>query len=138
MNRRLLRSLSRDQIKDLQLQKLSKLIDQVRQKNKFYADLWKSFPETVTWEWFTQLPTFDKRDLVTTSPSSSDVMTGQSHSSAPNWLLSGNHTFTTDQYVRAHRTSGTSGRPMMVLDTAEDWQWWLDTWQYVLDSANVD
>jgi phenylacetate-CoA ligase len=26
---------------------------------------------------------------------------------------------------------------MAVLDTAEDWQWWLDGWQFVLDAAEV-
>ena len=32
-----------------------------------------------------------------------------------------NLTFPIDQYTRFHRTSGTRGRPMVVLDTAEDW-----------------
>jgi phenylacetate-CoA ligase len=41
------------------------------------------------------------------------------------------------RYVRAHQTSGTTGNPILVLDTAEDWQWWIDTWQYVLDAATV-
>ena len=26
---------------------------------------------------------------------------------------------------------------MAVLDTAEDWQWWLECWQYVLDAADI-
>ncbi len=48
-----------------------------------------------------------------------------------------NLTWPVDDYVRFHRTSGTHGHPMMVLDTAEDWQWWIDGWQHVLDVANV-
>lgn len=40
-------------------------------------------------------------------------------------------------YRRFHQTSGTSGRPLPVLDTAEDWQWWIETWQFVLDAAEV-
>ena len=39
--------------------------------------------------------------------------------------------------MRFHQTSGTHGRPLPVLDTAADWQWWLDCWQYVLDAAEV-
>ena len=42
-----------------------------------------------------------------------------------------------DRYVRCHQTSGTRGRPLVVLDTADDWQWWIDCWQYVLDAASV-
>jgi phenylacetate-CoA ligase len=40
-------------------------------------------------------------------------------------------------YVRFHRTSGSRTRPLIVLDTAEDWQWWIDTWQFTLDAANL-
>ena len=48
-----------------------------------------------------------------------------------------NLTWPVDQYVRFHRTSGTHGHPMVVLDTAEDWQWWIEGWQFVLDVAEV-
>ncbi len=41
------------------------------------------------------------------------------------------------QYTRMHQTSGTSGWPMPVFDTPDDWAWWLDCWQYVLDAAEV-
>ncbi|TWU08213.1 phenylacetate--CoA ligase family protein [Stieleria varia] len=40
-------------------------------------------------------------------------------------------------YSRMHQTSGTSGHPMPVLDTAQDWRWWTDCWQHVLDAAEV-
>lgn len=42
-----------------------------------------------------------------------------------------------DHYVRMHQTSGTKGFPMIVLDTPEDWDWWLRCWDYVLDAAEV-
>ena len=48
-----------------------------------------------------------------------------------------NLTHAPDEYTRFHRTSGTSGKPMIVLDTAEDWQHWIEGWQYVLDAADV-
>lgn len=41
------------------------------------------------------------------------------------------------QYVRMHQTSGTSGWPMPVYDTADDWDWFLHCWQFVLDAADV-
>jgi phenylacetate-CoA ligase len=46
-------------------------------------------------------------------------------------------TWPMDRYVRYHQTSGTHGRPLPVYDTREDWQWWIDCWQYVLDVAGV-
>ncbi|MCG8583582.1 MAG: phenylacetate--CoA ligase family protein, partial [Pirellulales bacterium] len=46
-------------------------------------------------------------------------------------------TFPVADYVRLHQTSGTKGRPLVVLDTAEDWHWWIECWQHVLDAAHV-
>ncbi len=40
-------------------------------------------------------------------------------------------------YCRLHQTSGTSGFPISVLDTADDWQWWMRCWDHVLDAAEV-
>ncbi|WP_246114342.1 phenylacetate--CoA ligase family protein [Rubripirellula tenax] len=42
-----------------------------------------------------------------------------------------------NQYSRLHQTSGTRGYPMVVLDTPDDWQWWLRCWDFVLDAARV-
>jgi phenylacetate-CoA ligase len=35
-----------------------------------------------------------------------------------------NLTYPLDHYVAMHQTSGTTGPPLRVLDTAEDWAWW--------------
>jgi phenylacetate-CoA ligase len=35
-----------------------------------------------------------------------------------------NLTYELDRYVAVHQTSGTTGPPLRVLDTTEDWQWW--------------
>lgn len=48
-----------------------------------------------------------------------------------------NRTYERNRYTRFHQTSGTGGRPLIVVDTPEDWQWWIDTWQYVLDAAQI-
>jgi phenylacetate-CoA ligase len=47
------------------------------------------------------------------------------------------HTYKRSEYSRFHRTSGTHGQPMPVMDTSADWQWWINTWQYVLDAGDV-
>ena len=48
-----------------------------------------------------------------------------------------NRTFSPQRYTRYHQTSGTKGRPLIVMDTQDDWQWWIDTWQYVLDAGGM-
>ncbi|HEX5106600.1 MAG TPA: AMP-binding protein, partial [Pirellulaceae bacterium] len=48
-----------------------------------------------------------------------------------------NLTYPLERYVRYHQTSGTRGRPLSVLDTADDWRWWIECWQFVLDAAEV-
>ena len=56
---------------------------------------------------------------------------------APPGDLAANLTFPLDRYMRFHQTSGTRGRPLVVLDTADDWHWWIDCWQFVFDAAEV-
>lgn len=51
--------------------------------------------------------------------------------------LAANLTFPLERYSRFHQTSGTRGRPLVVLDTADDWAWWIDCWQFVLDAAEI-
>ena len=51
--------------------------------------------------------------------------------------FSPHHTYPPARYARLHRTSGTRGQPLMILDTAEDWRWWSEGWQHVLASGQV-
>jgi len=48
-----------------------------------------------------------------------------------------NHTYPESTYIRYHQTSGTSGRPLKILDTKESWKWWQNCWVEVLKSAGV-
>lgn len=49
-----------------------------------------------------------------------------------------NLSFPVETFCRVHRTSGTSGKPLMWLDTVESWQWWLDCWRAVYSAAGVE
>jgi phenylacetate-CoA ligase len=40
-------------------------------------------------------------------------------------------------YTRLHQTSGTTGRPLRLLDTPESWDWWLRCWGHVYRGATV-
>jgi phenylacetate-CoA ligase len=46
-------------------------------------------------------------------------------------------TYPLNRYRRLHQTSGTSGRPLRWLDTAESWQWLLGCWKTMYRIAGV-
>lgn len=48
-----------------------------------------------------------------------------------------NHSYPHSSYIRYHQTSGTTGRPLKVLDTTSSWNWWSNCWVDVLKSAGV-
>src|SRR5438093_655742 len=48
-----------------------------------------------------------------------------------------NLTYRTDRYVRLHETSGTTGRPLRILDTPESWRWWRNCWRAIYRAAGV-
>ena len=106
---------------------LNQLLDTIIPSNEFYsAKLGGLNLPLATVEQIRQLPfTFNQNDLLVVS--SVEGSEG----------FPANLTFPVDHYCRYHRTSGTRGRPMIVLDTATDWQWWMEAWQYVLDSADL-
>src|SRR5271157_4758194 len=52
-------------------------------------------------------------------------------------LFGSNLTYPLSEYVRLHQTSGTTGRPMKILDTQESWDWWAECWTSVYRAAGV-
>jgi phenylacetate-CoA ligase len=48
-----------------------------------------------------------------------------------------NLTYPLDRYTHMHQTSGTTGRPLRVLDTAADWDWWRERFAHTLSVAGV-
>lgn len=46
-------------------------------------------------------------------------------------------TYPIERYLYFHQTSGTTGRPLKCLDTAESWDWWERCWGYVYRAAGV-
>ncbi len=48
-----------------------------------------------------------------------------------------NLTYPLDRYRRQHQTSGSSGRPLRWLDTAESWDWFIRCWMMVFRAAGV-
>lgn len=121
--RRRLETLPADELDRHQLARLNALIEQILPHNRFYAEKLADVPRPLTsLDQLSEWPFTFKRELVETADGGD---------------FAANRTWPIDRYVRLHQTSGTRGRPVTVLDTADDWEWWLDCWQYVLDSADV-
>ena len=121
--RRQLGHLDRAALADLQLQKLNRLLTVVLAENDLYRRKLAGCPA--------QLGSLDELALLphTTKDELQPVIGDEP--------FSANRTYSPDRYVRFHQTSGTRGRPLVVLDMAEDWQWWIGCWQFVLDAASV-
>ncbi|TWT86247.1 Phenylacetate-coenzyme A ligase [Pseudobythopirellula maris] len=118
--RRALRGLEREALEDLQLRKLNLLLDAALPLNAFYRQKLASSPQRLgSLAALRDLPTTNKDELLDAAADGTF------------------YTYAKSEYVRYHQTSGTRGRPMAVCDTAQDWLWWTDVWQHVLDAAAV-
>jgi phenylacetate-CoA ligase len=115
--------MDRAALEEHQLARLNVLLAKILPENRFYAAKLAGVELPLrSLDEFRRLPLTTKEEL---------VIDGAPHSAPANltWPL--------ERYVRYHQTSGTHGRPMPVFDSAEDWQWWIDCWQYVLDAAGI-
>lgn len=113
-------SLDRRSLENEQLARLNALVEQILPDNQFYAQAISEI----------EFPLRTLGDLQTLPYTTKEQLLGEGGMAA-------NRTWPTERYVRFHQTSGTRGRPLAVLDTADDWLWWIDCWQYVLDAADV-
>jgi phenylacetate-CoA ligase len=117
-----LRCLPRDALSEYQIEAFNRLLENVLRDNKFYRDKFTDCQRQIrSLDELNQFPTTTKSELVPRGKAS----------------LANNHSFPIDHYLRCHQTSGTTGRPVIVMDTRDDWNHWLSTWQYVLDAAEL-
>lgn len=121
--RRALEQLPREELAAYQLRRLNQMLPTLVTHNRFYSEklAGATLPLPSLAE-LSELPCTFKEELAT-APWSGE--------------FAANLTWPLEQYVRFHRTSGTRGKPLIVLDTAEDWRWWLHCWQFILDAAEI-
>ena len=111
------------QLSGHQCERFNALLQDVLPSNAFYQAKLQRAPASIsTLEQLTQFPFTYKQELV---------------EGAADPAFAANLTFPVNRYVRMHRTSGTRGKPMVILDTAADWRWWMEAWSYVLDAAHL-
>jgi phenylacetate-CoA ligase len=130
--RRQIEALDRAELTERQRARLNCLLRAILPQNRFYAEklarisaleLQAADGPLASLDALHELPFTFKDELL---------------SSRPSGELAANLTFPLEHYTRFHQTSGTRGRPLVVLDTAEDWAWWIDCWQFVLDAADIE
>jgi phenylacetate-CoA ligase len=80
------------------------LLDLVLERNPFHQ------ARLAGWDPSQELPPLTKSELVADQAAHPPFGT--------------NLTYELERYVAVHQTSGTTGPPLRVLDTAEDWAWW--------------
>ena len=103
------------------------LFAEVLPRNAFWAgrlgEAGAWFAREPGWDAFRSLPFTAKADLVADQESHPPLGRIATHPR--------------ERYVAFHQTSGTRGRPLAVLDTAESWSWWADCWGQVYRAAGV-
>jgi phenylacetate-CoA ligase len=113
--------LGRNELDATQLAALNSLLAELR-TNKFYASRAPAAVATLD-EFRTAVPFTFKREIV------EDQLTHPPFGT--------NLTYPLTNYTRFCQTSGTTGNPMRWLDTPQSWNWMLDCWTRVLQSAAV-
>ena len=101
------------------------MAEQVHVHNPFYRAKWQAagFDSPPTLDDLTDLPFTTKAELAADQDA--------------NPPRGSNLTFPFDRYVRVHRTSGTTGKPLRWFDTPASWQWFLDCWLETYKGAGV-
>jgi phenylacetate-CoA ligase len=115
---------NRAELAQYQLAKLNQLLDFVSTSNLFYQEKYNGFAfPLASMDDFYKLPFTTKKELI-----------ADQVDHAP---YGRNHAFPESDYVRLNKTSGTSGRPLKLLDTQESWEWFADCWQTIYGAAGI-
>ncbi|HEX6482534.1 MAG TPA: AMP-binding protein [Ktedonobacteraceae bacterium] len=121
-----LETASRSVIEAHQLARLQHGLTRILPQNRFYREKLLQKSDSIVIEQLenlSSLPFTTKRELVT------------DQEEYP--LFGSNLTHPLSEYVRFHQTSGTSGRPLKIVDTQESWDWWANCWTSVYRAAGV-
>ena len=112
--------LQRDELRRIQLDKLNAMLKVAADHPFYQSRITTDLLPLESLDQLSDLPLLSKQELVQQSPGvAGKIFAGPAAS-----------------YTRYHQTSGTSGHPMPVLDTHDDWHWWLDCWDHVLDCGS--
>ncbi|MFD0944545.1 phenylacetate--CoA ligase family protein [Savagea faecisuis] len=111
-------------IKKYRYQRLNELLVFTSNFNEFYKEKFKDV----------HLPIKDLEDLRRLPFTTKKELAQDQIDYAP---LGRNHSYPQESYIRYHQTSGTTGRPLKVLDTEQSWDWWARCWTEILKNSGV-
>ena len=114
-------------IKELQIEKLRSMFKKIYGHNRFYTDKFDTagidHKAIQNVNDMALIPLTNKKELI------------KAQQDKP--PFGSNATFPESAYSRFHQTSGTTGKPLRVLDTPESWEWWGRCWGFVLTGAGL-
>ena len=114
-------------IKELQIEKLRSMFKKIYGHNRFYTDKFDTAG-------IDHKAIQNVNDLAKIPLTSKEELTKAQQDNPP---FGSNATFPESAYSRFHQTSGTTGKPLRVLDTPESWEWWGRCWGFVLTGAGL-
>jgi len=123
---RAIETLDRESLGELQSEKLRALIGRIK-ANEFYRQ--KAATAELELERISSIEQLHDFPFTTKAELAQDQT---DHPPFGRW-----RTYPLAQYRYFHQTSGTTGRPLKLLDTAEDWDWWSRCWAQVYRAAGV-
>ncbi|RYD55475.1 MAG: phenylacetate--CoA ligase family protein, partial [Verrucomicrobiaceae bacterium] len=112
---------------ETQIQKLRALLAELIPNNRFQAE--RLVAAGITQE-ISSLAEFSARMPFTTK---ADLVEDQT----AHGPYGTNFTYPPERYTRFCQTSGTTSRPLVILDTAESWDWMLDNWVEIYRAGGV-
>lgn len=111
----------RDLIEQIQVRRLAEMLEAIIPRNRFYATKFAAAGIDVaqirSLDDLSRLPVTTKQELV--------------DSQAQQPPYGPNLSYPSTAYTRLHQTSGTTGRPMRWLDTADSWNWIMECWRQI-------
>ena len=118
-----LETMAPERLRDLQLDKFRRIIAWAFERSPFYRELYAGAGlepgDIKTWEDVRRVPKVDKGML-------------KSAQEAEPFPYGNRLCVPLEQVSEFRQTSGTTGTPVYQADTWQDWEWWAESWCYIL------
>lgn len=119
----LLETLPLERLKELQLKKFKRIVEWGYKNSKMYRHIYDAAGfepgDIKTWDDIHKVPTLQKEDY-------------RSAQAKDPWPYGDSLCVPLEKVTEYHQTSGTTGQPVYQPDTWQDWEWWNESWAYIL------